>query len=181
LSNSTEPWQKAEIPGPKRALVITKPEVVSAMIRRAKNPLLVVGHEAAEAQLKGGKALDYIIQIAKSAGIPVVATAHIQGEFLKRDFHVDASMPVVDVANRLIDSEWKGLNSKGPYDLALITGLPYYMEWLVLSGLKHFSSGLKTVSLDMYYQPQALWSFPNLTIEEWEKNLKVIIQVLGGK
>jgi acetyl-CoA decarbonylase/synthase complex subunit epsilon len=181
LSTSAEPWQKAEIPGPKRALVITKPEVVSAMIRRAKNPLLIVGHKAAEVQLKGGKALDYIIQIAKRAGIPVVATAHIQGEFLKRDFHVDASMPAVDIANRLSDSKWKGLNSKGPYDLALIIGLPYYMEWLVLSGLKHFSSGLKTVSLDMHYQPQASWSFPNLSIDEWEKNLKIIIQEFGGK
>jgi acetyl-CoA decarbonylase/synthase complex subunit epsilon len=181
VSTSAEPWQKAEIPGPRRALVITKPEVVSAMIKRAKNPLLVVGHKAADTQLKSGRAIDCIIQIAKSAGIPVVATAHIQSELLKRNFSADASLPAVDAANRLSDSEWKGLDGKGPYDLVLFVGLPYYMQWLVLSGLKHFSSSLKTVSLDMHYQPQASWSFPNLSIEEWEGNLKVIVQELGGK
>ena len=180
MSTSTEPWQKAEIPGPKRALIITKPEVVSAMIKRAKNSLLVVGHKVAEVQLKSGRAIDYIIQIAKGAGIPVVATAHTESEFLKRDFHVDACLPAVDVANRLSDSKWKGLDGKGPYDLALFVGLPYYMQWVVLSGLKHFSSNLKTVSLDMHYQPQASWSFSNLSIEEWEENLKVIVQNLGG-
>jgi len=55
------------------------------------------------------------------------------------------------------------------------------MEWLILSGLKHFSSGLKTVSLDMHYQPHASWSFPNLPIEDWEKNLELIVKELGGK
>ena len=49
---AAEPWQTAEIPGPKKALVITKPEVVAAMIKRAKHPVLVVGHKAAEQTLK---------------------------------------------------------------------------------------------------------------------------------
>jgi hypothetical protein len=30
---SAEPWQTAEIPGPKKALVISKPEVAAAMIK----------------------------------------------------------------------------------------------------------------------------------------------------
>jgi len=81
MSKSIEPWMTAEIPGPKKALVITKPEVVSAMIRRAKKPLLIVGHEAAEIQLKNGNLIDYMIRIAKSMNIPIVATAHIQNEF----------------------------------------------------------------------------------------------------
>jgi len=180
-SKSTEPWQTAEIPGPKKALVITKPEVVSAMIRRAKNPILIVGHEAAEIQLKNGKLIDYIIGIAKNAEIPVVATAHIQGEFLKRRFKVDSWMSAVDIANRLRDSEWKGLNGKGTYDLAFFVGIPYYMEWLILSGLKHFSDGLNTISLGMHYHPNASWSFPNLSVEDWEKNLAAIVKELGGK
>lgn len=180
-SKSTEPWQTAEIPGPKKALVITKPEVVSSLIRRAKNPILIVGHEAVEVQLKNEKLIDYMIRIAENAKIHVVATAHMQGEFFKRCFHVDAWMPAVDIANRLKDSEWKGLDGKGSYDLALFVGLPYYMEWLILSGLKHFSSGLKTVSLGMHYQPHASWSFPNLSVEEWRKNLQVIVEELGGK
>lgn len=180
MPKATEPWQTAEIPGPKKALVITKPEIVSALIKRAKNPILIVGHEATEVDLKNGKPIDYMISMARIAKIPVVATAHIQGEFLKRGFEVDAWMPAVDIANRLTDPEWKGINGNGPHDVALFMGIPYYMEWLILSGLKHFSSGLRTVSLDMHYQPHASWSFPNLSIKDWEGNLEVIVKDLGG-
>lgn len=180
-SRSTEPWQTAEIPGPKKALVITKPEVVSAMMKRAKNPILIVGHKAAEVQLGNGKLIDYMIRIAENAKIPVVATAHMQREFLKRSFQVNSWMSAVDIANRLRDPEWKGLDGKGPYDLAVFAGLPYYMGWLILSGLKHFSSGLKTVSLDMHYQPHASWSFPNLSVDDWERNLDVIVKEMGGR
>jgi len=178
VSTSTEPWQTAEIPGPKKALVITKPEVVSALIRRAKRPILVVGHQAAEIQLRNGKLIDYMIRLAENLKIPIVATAHMQREFLKRGFHVDSWMPAVDIGNRLKDPEWQGLDGLGPQDLALFSGIPYYVEWLILSGLKHFSTGLKTISLEMHYQPHASWSFPNLPLDEWEKNLEGII---GGK
>jgi len=175
-----EPWQAAEIPGPAKALVITKPEVVVAMVRRARRPILIVGHEAAETDLGGERAVDHLIRVARAGKIPVVATAHILGEFLKRRFRPAASMSAVDIANRLRDPGWKGLDGKGPYDLALIAGVPYPMGWVILSGLKHFS-GLRTVSMDPYYHPQASWSLPNLSREEWEKHLKTVGEKLGGK
>jgi len=96
-----EPWQKAEIPGPKKALVITKPEVVVAMIKRAKRPILIAGAKVAETDIAGEKLIDYVIKLAKAGKIPVVATAHTVGEFLKRGFKPDGFMPIVDIANRL--------------------------------------------------------------------------------
>jgi len=180
LSKLTEPWQTAEIPGPKKALVITKPEVVSAMIKRAKNPLLIVGHEAVDVQIGDMRMIDYIIRIAGNAEIPVVATAHTQSEFLRRGFRVTSRMSAVDIANRLRDSEWKGLDGKGQYDTALFVGIPYYMEWLILSGLKHSSPGLKTVSLGLHYQPNASWSFPNISADDWKDNFEVIVKELEG-
>lgn len=181
MAKSTEPWMTAEIPGPKKALVVTKPEVISTMIRRAKRPVLVVGHEAAEIQLEEGKLIDYMIRLAKAAEIPVVATAHIQGEFQRRGLKPASWMPAVDIANRLVDPEWKGLDDKARHDLALFVGLPYYMGWLILSGLKHFSPDLRTISLDMHYQPHASWSFPNLSIEEYERSLRIIVKDLEGE
>jgi len=178
----TEPWQTAEIAGPKKAHVITKPAVVVAMIKRAKRPVLVVGHKAAETELGEEKAIDLIIRFAKAAEIPVVATAHIVGEFIKRGFHPAAWMPAMDIANRLKDSEWEGVDGEGQYDLALFMEMPYYMEWLVLSGLKHFAyKHLTTISLDRFYQPHATWSFPNMKIEGWKKNFEEIVSKLGGK
>ena len=176
-----EPWQTAEIAGPKKALLILKPEVVVAMVKRAKRPILIVGHIAAEDYSDDVKMIDYAIQMSKTAGIPVVATAHMTTEFIKRGFQPSAWMSAMDIGNRLQDSEWKGLDGKGPYDLALFIGLPYYMEFLILSALKHFSTNLKTLSLDRFYNPHATWSFPNLSVKDWNESFKVIISKLGEK
>jgi acetyl-CoA decarbonylase/synthase complex subunit epsilon len=178
---AVEPWQKAEIPGPTKALVLTKPEVVVAMIQKAKRPILVVGHEATETEIGDKKLLDYAIRIGNAGKIPIVATAHIVGEFAKKGFETAASMPAVDIVNRLVDSEWKGLDGKGQYDLAMFMGITYYMEWVLFSAIKHFGQNLKTVSLDRYYHPHASWSFPNLSVENWTRNLEAIIGKLGGE
>ena len=176
-----EPWQKAEIAGPKKALLILKPEVVVAMVKKARRPILIVGHLAAETDSEYGKMIDYAIRMNKTAGIPVVATAHTISEFVKRSFRPTAWMPAMDIGNRLKDPEWKGLDGAGPYDLGLFMGLPYYMEFVILSGLKHFSTNLKTISLDRFYNPHATWSFPNLSIEDWNQSFQIILSKLGGK
>jgi len=178
-----EPWQTAEVAGPKKALVVSKPEVAAAMIKRAKRPILVVGHKAVETEVGGMKLIDYMIEIAKKGNIPIVATAHIINEFLKRNYKPAGWMPAVDIGNRLTDPDWKGLDGEGQYDLALIVGLPYYMEWTILNGLKHFSSNLKTITLDNVYHPNASWSFANISEKDWIENLKVITEKLeeGGK
>lgn len=181
----TESWQIAEIPGPTRAFVVSKPKIVSALIKRSKRPLLVVGHESTVEELDEKKPIDYTIMIAKAMKIPIVATAHIIGEFKKRGCKAAASMSLVEIGDRLKDPSWMGLDGKGQYDLVLMVGFSYYMSWLILSGLKHFAlrgdKYLMTISIDRYYQPQASWSFPNLSLEKWEKNLKNIVEELKVK
>jgi len=176
-----EPWQKAEIAGPKKALLILKPEVVVAMMKRAKRPILIVGHLAAEDYSDDMKMIDFAVRMSKTAGIPVVATAHTISEFIKRDFHSAACMTAMDIGNRLTDPEWKGLDGMGSYDLALFMGLPYYMEFVILAGLKSFATNLRTISLDRFYDPHATWSFPNLSVQDWNKNFEIILSKLGGK
>ena len=180
MSAKAEPWQTAEIAGPQKALVIMKPEVVVAMIKRAKRPILVVGHLSTKTDTENKNSIDYIIRLNKATGIPVVATANTAREFVKQGFQPAASMSAMDIGNRLKDSNWSGLDGKGPYDLALFMGLPYYMEFVILAGLKHFSTNLKTISLNRYYNPHASWSFPNLKVEDWNQSFETIINKLGG-
>lgn len=177
---AAEPWQKAETAGPLKAQVLTKPEVAVAMIKRAKRPIIVVGHATVEEHLKSAEPVEYVIQMAKARNIPVVATANTGKAFLERGYEPASLMGAVDIANRLKDESWTGLDGKGPYDTLLILGLPYYMGWLILSGLKHFAQHLTTLSLDRYYQPHAAWSFPNISLETWEENLRSIVKGLGG-
>jgi acetyl-CoA decarbonylase/synthase complex subunit epsilon len=173
---ATEPWQTAEISGPKKASVIPKPEVVVAMLKKAKHPILVVGYKAAEIDLEDRKLIDFIVEFAKKTKIPVVGTAHIVGEFLRRGYSPAGFMPAVDIGNRLADAEWSGIDGKGAHDVALFVGLPYYMELTILSGLKHFAPQLRTMTLDNVYHSHASWSFPNMSTKEWLENLKVIIE-----
>jgi len=178
-----EPWQTAEVAGPKKASVITKPEVVVAMMKKAKHPILIVGYNAAEVDLEDRKLIDLLIDFAQKTKIPVVATGHVVSEFLKRSYRPAGWMPAVDIGNRLADPEWKGIDGKGPHDLALFVGLNYYVELTVLSGLKHFAPHLKTVTLDNVYHSHASWSFPNISAKDWLENLKIIIDKseVGGK
>lgn len=176
-----ESWQRAEVGGPKKALLITKPAVVVTMIKKAKRPILIVGSGVLDKVAKDKALIDLIIQLAQKGKVPVVATAHIVGDFLKRNFKPTTSMPSVDIVNRLVDGKWPGLDGKGQYDLALFIGLPYYMEWILLNALKHFAQSIKTVSLDKTYQPNASWSFSNLTVEDWIQNLEEIIDKLGAE
>ncbi len=175
-----ESWQIAEIPGPKRALVFARPEVVVTTIQRAKRPIFVVGHKIIDNEL-GEEAINLMITIANATGIPVVATAHMMSEFTNRGFHPTAWMSLVDFANRLQDPNWKGLDGAGNYDLVLFVGIPYPLGWLILSSLKHFSSDLTTACLDRFYQPNATCSFSNLPAEKWIESLKLIANALQGE
>jgi len=181
MSLKAEPWQTAEIAGPQKANVIPKAEVVAAMIKRAKRPILVVSYLSTKTNKDTGKMIEYAIRMNKACGIPIVATAHTIKDFVKQGFNQATQMNAMDIGNRLKDPTWNGLDGKGPYDVALFMGLPYYMEFVILSGLKHFSKNLKTISLDRYYNPHASWSFPNLKVEEWNQSFETIINNLGGK
>jgi acetyl-CoA decarbonylase/synthase complex subunit epsilon len=170
-----EPWQIAELPGPKKAMVIARPDVADAMIKRSKRPVLIVGHLAAETPLGDRMLIDYLIDLGKAKGVPIIATGHTNFALVKRGYTEATIMTAVDAGKRLTDPGWIGLDGKGPHDLALFAGLPYYMEWAILSGLKHFAPQLRTVTLDNMYQPHASFSFANIPAGEWQKNLDAII------
>ncbi|HII86154.1 TPA: CO dehydrogenase/acetyl-CoA synthase complex subunit epsilon [Candidatus Bathyarchaeota archaeon] len=177
---SCEPWQCAEIAATKKANPITKPEIAVAMIKKAAHPLLIVGSNSTERALQGKLLIDYLIDFAKVSKVPLVATAHIVGEFSKRGYELADFMSAMDIGNLLVDPEWRGIDGEGHPDLALFAGLPYYMESLILSGLKHFAPYLKTMTLDDMYHPHASWSFPNMTLDDWANNLKLMASKFEG-
>jgi len=120
--------QTAEIPGPKKAIILPSAEVAATMIKKAKRPLLVVGSEANKIATKDGDLVDSAIRVMKNRKITIVATAHLAMEFRKRKVKQIFSMPLMNLGDRLRDPQWKGLDGKGRYDLAVFTGLPYYFE-----------------------------------------------------
>jgi acetyl-CoA decarbonylase/synthase complex subunit epsilon len=178
---SCEPWQCAEIAATKKANPIQKPEIAVAMIKKAKHPILVVGSYAVERSMEGKLLIEYLIDFARASKVTVVATAQMVGEFLKRGYQPAGFMSAMDIGQRVVDPEWQGLDGKGHPDLVLFVGLPYYMEALILAGLKHFAPDLKTMALDNLFHPHANWSFPNATLGEWAANLTVMTSKFDGE
>lgn len=181
MAAKTIPGQTAEIAGPKKAFLIQKPEVAAAMMKRAKRALLIVGSEAVKIRTKDGDFIDTAMRLAGLRNTTVIATGHLVGEFKRRDSTDAYSMPLMNIGDRLRDPDWEGFDGEGPYDLAIFVGFPYYMEWLVLSGLKSFAPDLRTISLERVYQPNASWSFGNMTEEKWKEVIEKIVSMLEGK
>jgi len=177
---SCEPWQCAEVATTKKANPIQKPEIAVAMIKKASRPILIVGSNATERCMDGRLLIEYIIDFANASKVPVVATAHMIGEFIKRGYQPAAFMNAMEIGQRVGDPSWQGLNGKGHPDLVMFVGLPYYMEALILAGLKHFAPDLKTMTLDNLFHVHASWSFPNATLEDWAANLKVMTSKFEG-
>jgi acetyl-CoA decarbonylase/synthase complex subunit epsilon len=177
---SCEPWQCAEIASTKKANPIQKPEIAVAMIKKAQRPLLIAGSNLTERWMEGRQAIEFIIDLAKAGNLQVVATAHMVGEFIKRGYTPAAFMNAMEIGQRVVDPTWQGIDGKGHPDLVILVGLPYYMEALMLSGMKHFAPDQKTMTLDNLFHVHASWSFPNASLDEWANNLKVMTSKLGG-
>ena len=177
MSTKTILGQTAEIAGPKKAFIFPKPEVAATMIARSKRPFLVVGSESIHMETKDGDLIDTIIRLL-GKGISVVATGHIVREFKERGALNVFSMPLMNLGERLRDPHWRGFDGEGQYDVVVFMGLPYYLEWLVLNGLKHFAMKLRTVSLDWTYQPNASWSLGSMKEDEWKEVIDNIVSIL---
>lgn len=181
MAARTIPGQTAEIPGPKKAFVIPKPEVAAAMIKRAKRALLIVGSEAINLKTEDGDFVDTAIRLADIDKITIAATGHLIKEFRERNVKGVYAMSLMNLGDRLRSPEWEGFDGGGGYDLVIFAGFIYYMEWLVLSGLKSFATNLKTISLERVYQPNASWSFGNTTENDWKEVIDKIVSILEEK
>jgi len=176
MSAKLRPGQTAEIAGPKHAKVFPNPTVVASMIKRAKRPLLVIGSNAPETETEDGDLIDSAIKIGKKGKLTIAATGHLIGEFKKRKAKKVYSIPIMNLGDRLRDTNWNGFDGKGQYDLAIFAGSQYYLEWLVLSGLKNFAPNLRTISLGNLYQPNASWSVGTVNHSKWMSLLKEVVE-----
>lgn len=170
--------QIGEIPGPQKATIILNPEVAASLINKASRTLFVVGSKAILTKTNNGDLVDTAMRMYKNPKITVVATAHLVSEFRKRNDNHAYSMQLMNLGDRLRDPDWVGFDGKGQYDLVVFVGFVYYLEWLVLSGLKNFANDLRTISLDNTYQPNAAWSVGMMTEKEWRNFLDKTVSAL---
>ncbi|MDD1669227.1 MAG: hypothetical protein LUO97_05445 [Methanomicrobiales archaeon] len=175
-----EVWLRAETPAMVRATLIEKPGVAGKLLKRAKSPVIIVGHEAAEGD--GSGILNPIVRIAKATGASVVATGGVSGALGGKGLKVSLVLSAMEAGDRLLDPTWQPAPDRDPPDYAFILGVPYAIASVIEAGLASFARDhLKIVSLDRLYHPHCDLSFPNQSREEWEKNLGAIAREVEKK
>jgi len=169
----TRIFNPADLQVSKSATMI-KPKVVATMIKKAKHPALVTGGKLLEDE----RLVDFVVRLHEKTGIGIIATGGSSKPLIERGVKPQASVFTLHLITQyLLDSNWKGFDGKGNYDLIVFIGFttPYYLSRM-LSALKHFSN-INTISICEYYQPHARFSFPNLNEELYYEALKMILGV----
>jgi acetyl-CoA decarbonylase/synthase complex subunit epsilon len=152
--------------GTKSAKEIENAEEYANLIKKAKNPLLVLGPKLTEKSLGDKLLLDYALEIAKAANIPICATAHIKGAMVEKEVKPDSEFDAVEIVNHLKDPDWKGVKGEGNHDLILFFGIRTDLGNQALSVLKHYAPHLKTMTLCNYVFPHANYSLTNIRKDE---------------
>ncbi len=173
------PYQKANIPGPEMGTSTSDPKVMANLLKSPKRKVLVIGSEALRWELGGKKVVDFLIDIAKKLDCHVVATG-TSYKILKEKLGTTKlyDMSLINITNRLSDQNWKGLDGQGQYNMAIFGGHLVYYVSQTLSRLKNFSNWIKTIDLDKYSHPNARFSLPNLSDDEWKVYLEKLIENL---
>jgi CO dehydrogenase/acetyl-CoA synthase complex epsilon subunit len=173
------PYQKANIPGPEMGTTVFDPKVMANILKADKKKVFVIGAESINWELNGKKVADYYIEIAKKLDCHVIATGHTY-KYLKDHFPENKlwEMSLINATGRLVDANWKGLDGKGQYGIAIFGGHIVYYVSQTLSRLKNFQNHLRTIDLDKYSHPNARFSLPNLSNDDWKNFLEQLIENL---
>src|SRR4030042_21254 len=165
--------------GIKAAKVIEDAEEYASLIKKAKRPLLVLGPRLLEWSLDGKLLLEYALEIAKAAHIPICATAHVKGKMVALGVKPESAYDAVEIVNSLKDPAWSGVKKEGNHDLVIFFGIRTDLGEQSLSTLKHFAPHLKTMTLCKYGFPNADYSLPNFKKDEqWKAFLESLIDNL---
>lgn len=163
-------YNVADIQVSKEATAV-KPAVVTNMIKRAKNPVLITGGML----LKDPKLVEFAVRFHEK-GIPIIATGGSSKPLIERGVKpLFKTYTLHQITQFLLDEDFKPNGEK--VDVVLFLGfLPYYLSRM-LSALKHFSD-LTTIAIDEFYHPHAKFSFTNLTKDK-EMHYAMLEEVLS--
>jgi acetyl-CoA decarbonylase/synthase complex subunit epsilon len=162
--------------GIKSARLIEDPVEYANLIKKAKRPLLVVGPLLLVSTDDGKILMEYALDIAKAADIPICATAQTKGKIVELGVQPDFVYDTVEIVNALKDPEWRGVRKEGNHDLVIFFGIRSDLGNQSLSTLKHFAPHLKTMTLCKHYFPHANYSLPNFKKDaKWQEFLESLI------
>jgi len=173
------PYQKANIPGPEMGVTVSDPVVMTNLLKIPMKKIFIIGAESLNWELDGKKIADYLIEIANKIECHVVSTGHAY-KYLKDKINDGKlyDMSLINITNRITDKDWTGLDGEGQYSMAIFGGHIVFYVSQTLSRIKNFTNWVKTIELDKYAHPNARFSLPNLSDDDWKEFLNSLIEKL---
>jgi len=151
------PYHKINVmTGIKSARTIKDGSEYAVLIKKAKRPLLILGPRVLTDTLNGKKLLDWAIELAQTAHIPICATAHTKKELLEKGVNPECTYDLMEILNSLKSPGWQGVKKEGNHDLVLFFGIRTDLATAGLSTLKHYAPHLKSMTLCKYYFPMPI-------------------------
>src|SRR5512137_2299731 len=139
--------------GVKSAMVLDSAPDYAALIKQAKRPLLVLGPRLLVESLGGRLLLEWALEIAKAANLPICATAHVKGKLVPLGAKPDSEYDAVEIVNRLKDPEWQGVKKEGNHDLVIFFGFTTDFGHQTLSLLPQSAPHLRPTTPCPYVSP----------------------------
>lgn len=164
--------------GSKDARVVEDPEVCAEIIKKAKRPLLVIGPRAIEHHIGDKLHLEYCLELARAANLPICATAHVKKKVLELGMVPNSTYDIIEIIHHLQYQDWKGVKGEGNHDLVIFSGVRCDLAEQGLSTLKHFAPHLKTMALCRHSHPNADYALPILNHEKWRSYWSALLMSL---
>ena len=152
-----KPWLISHVPGHKKATIVNA-NGAARIIKRANRPAMIIGSTINEKMIEYAKKM-------QSLGIKIIPSCN------SAKFFENAKCTTMLEAIKDIKEEEK-------YDLVISLGIRYSFTYLLLSALKN--SKIKTLDISGKFQPNASYSFDNLSEKEWEESMEKLIKLLEG-
>ncbi|MCD5416816.1 CO dehydrogenase/acetyl-CoA synthase complex subunit epsilon [Candidatus Bipolaricaulota bacterium] len=169
-------WDVNILTGSKTAKLIDDPEKWAKIIKKAANPLYVLGPDTVTKNIGDKLMLEYCLDLAKAADLPICATAHVRKKMLEMGVEPDSIYDIIEIVNHLKDPEWQGVKKRGNHDLIIFTGVRCDLAERGLATLKHFADHLKTAALCRYSHPNADFALPVIRRDEkWEEYFNGVV------
>lgn len=160
-------WQVNVLTGLKAARIMDEPGECAKLIKRAEKPLLVIGPRAVEHLIGKRLHIEYCLDLAKLANLPICATAHVKKKMLELGTTPESVYDIIEIIHHLKDPDWKGVKREGNHDLVIFSGVRCDLAEQGLSTLKHFAPHLRTMALCRFSHPNADYALPILNPERW--------------
>ena len=154
-------------------MTATKPMEISKYLKTKKNILILSGSLCDEIDFDGKRLLDYVVEIAHKAEVPVAATGNTILGLKAKDVKRAKKMWAAEVVNYM-RYPWQDSIMEQRPELLVFIGYSQMAAQRLVTAVKD----AETMVLGNAYVEEATYSLPDSSLSQWQQSLEQIVSKL---